>query len=232
VKLLLFGGERTWWDEPIERQVDAVSEHLGALGIEVGQGEIDRRTLEAWLWNGAAGAEEAEGRWSPPTPPTRLLTVRLPAVDDDDVEAVADALGAVAPDAMAVAVHEHIRLADGLARPAVSRVGLMARRPGSTLDEFWEHWTNGHMPLVLSRRPLFTRYVANRVLDPRFGWDGVVEQWFDSVATLDEHDRRIRDEKPDVVADIPRFVGPMRHFVCQETASFPLGRAVGTAAGG
>jgi hypothetical protein len=232
VKLFLFGGEGSWWNQPIERQVDAVGERLGSVGIPVGQGEIDRRTLEPWLWRVADGSEEADGRWSPSTPPARVLTVRLPAVGDDGVEAAADALSAIGPDSMAVAVHEHIRLADGLARPAVSRVGLMARRPGSTLDEFWDHWTNGHMPLVLSRHPLFTRYVANRVLDARFGWDGVIEQWFDRVETLDEHDRRIRDEKPDVAADIPRFVGRMRHFVGEETASFPLGRAVGTAAGG
>jgi hypothetical protein len=53
-------------------------------------------------------------------------------------------------------------------------------------------------------------------------WDGVVEQWFEDVKTLDEHDRRVREEKLDVAADIPRFVGPMQHFVAAAIASTQL----------
>jgi len=92
------------------------------------------------------------------------------------------------------------------------RLGFIVRRSGLSLQDFREHWLERHAPLVMAHTPLFDRYVSN-IPPADCPWDGIVEQWFADESTWLEHDRRILEERPEVRADIPRFVGSLRQYV-------------------
>lgn len=217
MKLFLFGTGGSFWGQDLGDQVEAIRSVLSDGGVEMGGGEANLRSLAAWNWDSDPGSVYAGD------PPRWLLTLLLPGALDSKAIAACQAVESALPEVKSCAVHQQIRLADGIVVPSVSRVGLMCRRPGDSVDEFWDHWTNRHMPLVLAHRPLFSRYVANRVIAPAGrAWDGVIEQWFESADVLAEHDRRIGAEKPEVAADIPRFVGPMQHFVARAEGSLVL----------
>jgi hypothetical protein len=107
-------------------------------------------------------------------------------------------------------VTEHV-VVDHHTPTAVARLGFIRRREGLTHQQFADHWTGVHAPLVMAHQPLFSRYVAN-VADPSSGWDGVVEQHFIDAATWAEHDRRIVAERAEVRNDITRFIDSMTQF--------------------
>jgi uncharacterized protein (TIGR02118 family) len=72
----------------------------------------------------------------------------------------------------------------------VKAVFMVAKRPGLTVEEFQEHWFNGHGPLV-AKVPGLRRYVQNHALLGAYGiqgrpmtHDGFSELWFDDLAQL------------------------------------------------
>lgn len=91
-------------------------------------------------------------------------------------------------------------------RGSLARFGPNKRRDGLSRADFGDHWSTTHAPLVIRKGPLFRRYSAF-VLEPDdpADFDGVVMQWFDSVEDWKEHDRLVRDEKPEVLQDISTF---------------------------
>lgn len=74
----------------------------------------------------------------------------------------------------------------------ITRVGMAARRKGSTLTEFQEHWRNEHATAALLI-PTMRAYVQNHaVLDSRGrpvlpypGFDACAETTYDDLATMD-----------------------------------------------
>lgn len=211
MKVFVFGG-----DVQLGTIADAVRPLVGA-----GESALSLRHLEA---TGSRQSAPAAGASAPPSPfaagpPAQLVTIRAAGAADDRAGAVLDAVAAIAPEATSFAVREHIALPGPDPAPTLSRVGLLYRPAGRTVEEFWSHWRGRHVPLVIERRPLFVRYVPNLVLRPAQPFDGVVEQWFADEAAWDEHDRQTREEKPDVAADIPRFIGGFTQFSALEVDS-------------
>jgi uncharacterized protein (TIGR02118 family) len=97
----------------------------------------------------------------------------------------------------------------------IKLIAWFKRREGMTPGEFHAYWRQQHGPLVMSTRSgrHALRYEQNhRVLstyrsdDDRDGFDGVTEQWFESVedfyASLQEDDYRLIDE------DVAKFIDP------------------------
>lgn len=95
----------------------------------------------------------------------------------------------------------------------VYRFGLTRRRSGISREDYRDRWLHGHAPLVLRRHPLFDRYAINLVDDDEDStWDGIVEQRVTDFATWSEHDRRVVEEKLDVLDDLDRFKGDSLYF--------------------
>jgi EthD domain-containing protein len=120
----------------------------------------------------------------------------------------------VASKAGAIFVEEHIHTPEPPAShiSSIVRLGFIVRHAGLSRQDFREHWLERHSPLVMAHTPLFDRYATN-IPPADCPWDGIVEQWFADQSTWLEHDRRILEERPDVRADIPRFVGSLRQYV-------------------
>jgi uncharacterized protein (TIGR02118 family) len=78
---------------------------------------------------------------------------------------------------------------DGETSPdMVKAIFIVSKRPGLTLDEFFDHWLNHHGQLT-TRLPGLRRYVQNHALpeayaDRRQTHDGWAELWFDDLASL------------------------------------------------
>jgi uncharacterized protein (TIGR02118 family) len=76
---------------------------------------------------------------------------------------------------------------------------LLKRKPGLSRDEFETYWRDVHGPLVKSTRSgsHVLRYEQHPATQSD-GWDGVTEQWFESVedfyASLAEDDYKLIDE--------------------------------------
>lgn len=67
---------------------------------------------------------------------------------------------------------------------------LLRRKPGTTHEEFLDHWFHGHGPLIagLASAPVIQRYEQHPAVWPEPGsglpepkYDGVTLQWFDSI---------------------------------------------------
>jgi uncharacterized protein (TIGR02118 family) len=97
----------------------------------------------------------------------------------------------------------------------IKLIASFKRREGMTPAEFHTYWRERHGPLVMATRSgqHAVRYEQNhRVLstyrgdEDRDGFDGVTEQWFESVddfyASLQEDDYRLIEE------DIAKFIDP------------------------
>ena len=83
----------------------------------------------------------------------------------------------------------------------IKLICFLKRKPGMTSAEFHAYWRDHHGPLVASTKSgsHVLRYEQNpRVNDGRDGWDGVTEQWYESVdafyASLAEDDYKLIDE--------------------------------------
>ena len=84
---------------------------------------------------------------------------------------------------------------------------FLKRREGMSPEDFQTYWRDHHGPLVASTRSAthVRRYEQHPVVPgPGVDWDGITEQWFDSVeefhASLREDDYRVID------ADIKEFL--------------------------
>jgi uncharacterized protein (TIGR02118 family) len=71
----------------------------------------------------------------------------------------------------------------------VKMFAILRRKPGTTVEEFRDHWKNRHGPLILSR-PNLARHIVRYEQHPRHrgdamsgtkGVDGVAVQWFNSI---------------------------------------------------
>jgi hypothetical protein len=219
MKLFAFSNDDPFWQLP---PPTIVAEAGAALGATSDSGmEITLRRLAPPRTTGSPVIDPAQV--SPPLvpapAPNLLLTLRAPLADEGTGRDALACIDGLAAGTRAFSVDEFVAVAgEPTDRPTVSRVGLIRRPDGTTVDEFWRHWTGRHVPMVLAQGPLFSRYIPNLVLTPEQPWDGVVEQWFLDVATWNEHDRQIREEKPEIAADIANFIGRFMQWETTELA--------------
>ena len=106
----------------------------------------------------------------------------------------------------------------------IKTIGLLARKPGWTHDQFMKHWVEVHAPLAHAV-PGLRRYVQNHILDERtrgdiealaLEIDGVAELWFDDRAALEAAART--PEMKALHADGAIFIGRIRSYVVEEKA--------------
>jgi len=98
---------------------------------------------------------------------------------------------------------------------SVRLIALLKRKPGTTHEEFLEHWRAVHGPLIAdsSLTQWVRRYEQHPAAWPPPGsrgpepeYDGVTIQWFDSVSAFWEH---VADPHQVLVnADIQTFLDP------------------------
>src|SRR5689334_33256 len=100
------------------------------------------------------------------------------------------------------------------------RFGLLRIKPGLTRDEFVTHWTTVHADMA-KRLPKLRRYVINivdRELSAGFGYDGMSELWFDSVA---DHDAAFACPLGvELLADIRNFAQSVTPVIVEERRMF------------
>jgi uncharacterized protein (TIGR02118 family) len=96
------------------------------------------------------------------------------------------------------------------------RFGLLRRRPDLTHEQFVAYWTTVHGEMAKGL-PKLRRYVINvvdrnRSLD--FGYDGMSELWFDSVA---DHDAAFAAPLGvELLADLKNFALPGTPVIVEE----------------
>lgn len=104
----------------------------------------------------------------------------------------------------------------------IKLVGLVAKHPDLSIDDFRRHWLEVHVPIA-RRMPGVHRYTVNfvdRSEFPEAAYDGFSEQWFDSREALDhalsssvadevahDHPSWIKDVTP-VVVEEHSVIGP------------------------
>ena len=104
----------------------------------------------------------------------------------------------------------------------IKTIGLLARKPGWTHDQFMKHWVEVHAPLAHAV-PGLRRYVQNHIRDERtradipaidVEIDGVAELWFDDRAALEAAART--PEMRALHADGAIFIGRIRSYIVEE----------------
>jgi uncharacterized protein (TIGR02118 family) len=104
----------------------------------------------------------------------------------------------------------------------IKTIGLLARKPGWTHEQFMTHWVEVHAPLAHAV-PGLRRYVQNHIRDERTRTDiealqveidGVAELWFDDRAALEAAART--PEMQALHADGAIFIGRIRSYVVEE----------------
>jgi uncharacterized protein (TIGR02118 family) len=67
----------------------------------------------------------------------------------------------------------------------VKAVALIKRKPGTSQEEFTQHYEQAHAPLALKHLPTIKRYVRNHVIHmpgtEGLEFDCITELWFDSM---------------------------------------------------
>jgi len=107
---------------------------------------------------------------------------------------------------------------------------LLRRKAGLSPEEFHQHWTEVHGPLIA--RSASGRHVLRYEQHPRplgdypdhddGGFDGVTVQWFESMETYRAH--MAESDFSDIWADIERFLDTDRlHFVVTEHPNLVIG---------
>lgn len=105
----------------------------------------------------------------------------------------------------------------------IKLIALVKRKPGMTLEEFSRYWENKHGPLVARVFPGVRKYVQNHPArlpgggEPKV--DGVVELWFDDLASFRAASDFYLGEKGKVIRDDEeKFIdrSQMVFFVAQE----------------
>ena len=106
----------------------------------------------------------------------------------------------------------------------VKVIGLLRRKPGTTREQFMDHWVNIHAPMSADI-PVLRRYVLNFILAeptrsdmPSFGIeggvDGIAEIWFDSQEAYFQF--RASDAARRWLADGATFIGSGQSFLVKE----------------
>ena len=114
-------------------------------------------------------------------------------------------------------------------------ITLLKRKPGTTHEEFLEHWYRVHGPLIAasSAASYVRRYEQHPAAWPRPGsrapepeWDGVTIQVFDSVEQFWAHTAEA--DFADMQADIERFLdSPRLAWVLVEEPNIVIGEGSG-----
>ncbi len=61
----------------------------------------------------------------------------------------------------------------------------MQRKPGMTVEDFWQHYRGPHRAIV-ERMPGLRKIILSRIIGPQSTqWDAVGELWFDDLAALE-----------------------------------------------
>jgi uncharacterized protein (TIGR02118 family) len=108
-------------------------------------------------------------------------------------------------------VEEHVPIA-GPRDCEVAMVSLVRRRPGTTHDEFAEHWTLRHAPLARRRHVGLADYhqfvVVESLTPDAPDIDGVALLGFLTRRDLDERFFDSDEGRAEIMADVARFMGP------------------------
>ena len=95
----------------------------------------------------------------------------------------------------------------------IQLITLLKRKPGTTHEEFLDHWRNQHGPLIkrLSCANYVRRYEQHASVWPPEGsslpepaYDGVTIQWFDSADDFNKH--LTVPDQPEMWEDVARFL--------------------------
>ena len=65
----------------------------------------------------------------------------------------------------------------------IKQVSFFKRRDDLSPEEFRDHWLNVHADVVCQLNGI-VRYVQNHALEPRSGFDGIAEVWFEDIESM------------------------------------------------
>ena len=65
----------------------------------------------------------------------------------------------------------------------IKQVSFFKRRDDLSPEEFRDHWLNAHADVVRQLNGI-VRYVQNHALEPRSGFDGIAEVWFEDIESM------------------------------------------------
>lgn len=113
--------------------------------------------------------------------------------------------------------------ADGEATPGIEQLAFVPRIPSVTHEQFAEHWSERHTPLVHVHHPRMARYVQNVIVEPLTPetrqLDGVAQLYFRT--SYDLHERYFDSEEGQriIFEDVAKFLerGTGWGFLAQET---------------
>ena len=80
----------------------------------------------------------------------------------------------------------------------IKTIVVAHRKPSLTREEFNQYWLEKHAPLAAKLMPGVRRYVQNHfseVPGMEYQGDGIVETWYDDVASWQKSMAAIRDSK-------------------------------------
>jgi len=101
-------------------------------------------------------------------------------------------------------------------------ITLLKRKPGLSLEEFYEYWREKHAPVALKDNPQMTKYVQNHgVILPEGdqAYDGVAETYWPDMATFQAAVEVLQSEAGKAhLEDLERFVdlGKMVSIIAEE----------------
>ena len=112
---------------------------------------------------------------------------------------------------------------DGAATPAIEQLAFVPRIASITREQFAEHWSERHTPLVRIHHPGMARYVQNVVIEPLTpdagDFDGLAQLYFRT--SYDFHERYFDSDEGQriIFDDVAQFLerGVGWGFLAQET---------------
>jgi uncharacterized protein (TIGR02118 family) len=112
---------------------------------------------------------------------------------------------------------------DGAPSPAIEQLAYVPRIPSITREQFAEHWSERHAPLVHVHHPGMARYVQNVIVEPLTAdtrdLDGVAQLYFRT--SYDLHERYFDSDEGQriIFEDVAKFLerGSGWGFLAQET---------------
>ena len=94
----------------------------------------------------------------------------------------------------------------------IKTITLAYRKPGMTREEFNKYWLEKHGPLAAKSIPGVRKYVQNHFISVpgrEFEGDGIVEMWYDDVASFEKSYQYIFNSpaSKELAADASNFCG-------------------------
>ena len=117
----------------------------------------------------------------------------------------------------------------------IARMGLLTRKPDVTLEQFRQHWRDGHGPLAAKLTGL-RRYHQNHVVDREqrginyargaHRFDGFSELWFDDVPSMSaafttEQVQYLGEDEARFIGEL-KLVTSIQHVVVPKPSGVPL----------